>query len=163
MAFTFESAQYALQKSNRVNTSRIAPPNVASGTVEFAVIPYTLAATEAGTNTIGLDVLPAGAIPIPQLSSVTCSADPGTTLTLDIGTAANPDGWADGIVLSAGGKVECASATMPAWLAATPITADTDPTESGTGNAAVYATVASADTLTVSVVLYFVLAFKRAR
>lgn len=155
---SFDTTLYGQQKAARTNTSRLAPPNVGSGDVEFAVIPYALAGTEAAADTINLTVLPGGVIPIPSLSHVVCSADPGTTLTLDIGTAANADGWADGIVLSAGGKVECASATMPAWLAQTTVVPDT-----GSGNAVVYATVASANTLTAAVVLYFVLAYKLGR
>lgn len=155
---TFNSDQYLLQVSTRANPSRLAPPNVASGDVQFAVIPYTLAGTETAADIINLTVLPQGAIPIPQLSSVVCSADPGTTLTLDIGTAANPDGWADGIVLSAGGKVECASATMPAWLTQTPIVPDT-----AKGTADVYATVASDASLNAAVVLTFTLAYKLGR
>lgn len=146
------------QDPARANTSRLADANIASGDVEFAVIPYTLKGTEAATDTIKLCVLPAGCIPVPQLSSVTCSADPGTTLTLDIGTVADPDGWADGITMSNGGKVECASATMPAWLA--PTLLEPDPVS---GNAVVSAIVDSAAALTASVVLYFTLAFKRGR
>lgn len=153
---TFETSQYALEKATRANTSRNAPANIASGRVEYANIAYTLAGTEAANDIINLMVIPAGMIPIPQLSSVTCSADPGTTLTLKIGTAADDDGWANGIVLSAGGQVACTNTNIPAWVAQTPIVPDT-----GVGNAVVKATVASANTLTASVVLYFVLAFKR--
>jgi hypothetical protein len=155
---TFETSHYAASKPDRTNSSRLAPANVASGQVEFAVIPYTLAGSEAANDIINLGILPEDVIPVPQLSRVVCSADPGTTLTLDIGTADNTDGWADGIVLSSGGVVECASATMPAWLAATALVPD-----SGKGDAVVYATVASANTLTAAVVLYFVLAYKRGR
>jgi hypothetical protein len=152
---TFDSTQYTAQKADRTNTSRLASPNVSSGDVQYAMIPYTLAGTEAAADIINLCVLPSGVIPVPALSRVVCSADPGTTLTVDIGTADNADGWADGIVLSAGGIVECASATMPAWLAKTTLVPDT-----GSGNAVVYATVASAASLTASVVLYFLLAYK---
>lgn len=155
---TFNSAQYALQVSTRANPSRLAPPNVASGDVQYAVIPYALAGTEDVADIVNLCVLPQGAIPIPQLSNVVCSADPGTTLTLDIGTAANPDGWADGIVLSSGGQVACTNTAIPAWVTQTPIVPDT-----GKGTADVYATVASASTLTADVVLTFTLAYKLGR
>jgi hypothetical protein len=153
---TFETTQYALQKATRTNTSRNATANIASGRVEYANIAYPLAGTEAAADIINLTVLPAGVIPLPQLSSVTCSADPGTTLTLKVGTAADDDGWANGIVLSAGGQVPCTNTNIPAWVAQTPLVADT-----GVGNAIVKATVASASTLTAAVVLYFVLAYKR--
>lgn len=154
---TFNSAIYLEQKEPRVNPSRLATPNVVSGDVEFALIPYTLAGTEAGTDTINLCLLPHDCIPLPMLSKV-FSADPGTTLTLDIGNADNPDGWADGITLSSGGLIEFTSGTAPAWLAKTPLVAD-----SNSGNAAIYATVASAASLTASVVLYFLLAWKRGK
>jgi hypothetical protein len=157
---TFTTSHFDAQNEARANPSRLAAANVGSGDVEFAVIPYTLVGTEeeSTADTIRLGLLPAGAIPVPQLSSVTCSAAPGAALVVDIGTADNTDGWADGIVLTAGGKVQCASATMPAWLAPTPLVAD-----AGSGNAAVYVTVATATTLTPGVTLYFTLAFKRAR
>ena len=93
---TFASAQYALQKSDRANTSRNAPENITSGTVEFAVIPYTLAGTEAAADIINLCVLPAGVIPIPSLSHVVCVTDPGTAFTVKIGTAGDDDGWVSG-------------------------------------------------------------------
>lgn len=154
---TFTTALFDAQDTARANTSRLAAPNIASGEIEFARIPYTLAGTEAANDVIKLGVLPAGAIPIPQLSEV-FSADPGTTLTLDVGTADDPNGFADTIVLSAGGKVNFTSGTAPAWLTQTPVVPD-----SGSGNAVLYATVKSANTLTASVVLYFLIAFKRGR
>jgi hypothetical protein len=154
----FNTSLYDLQKPDRVNPSRLARQNIASGTVEFAVIPYTLAGTEAANDTINLMVLPEDCIPIPALSSVVCGADPGTTLTMDIGTTADPDGWADGIVLSSGGQVACTNTAIPAWVTQTPITPD-----AGSGNAVVRATVASASSLTAAVVLTFILAFKRGR
>ena len=73
-----------------------------------------------------------------------------------MGTAADTDGWIDGITLSSGGTVEAMSGTFPAFTAATPLAADT-----GSGNAVVYATLASVSTLTASVILYFYLAYKR--
>ena len=171
MPTTFTTTQYDAQASGRANPSRLAAANVSSGEVEFAVIPYTLAGTEAADDVINLCLAPAGAIPIPQLCSVTASADPATTdetdpenpvtgeLTLDIGTAANPDGLADGIDLSAGGKVSAESGTAPAWLVPTALVAD-----SGSGNAIVYATVATAaGVITAGAKLYFTLAFKRGR
>ena len=157
---TFASAQYALQKSDRANTSRNAPENITSGTVEFAVIPYTLAGTEAAADIINLCVLPAGVIPIPSLSHVVCVTDPGTAFTVKIGTAGDDDGWAAAVATTVAGKVECcaASATQPAWLTQTPLVADT-----GSGNAIVYATVSTATSITATTVIEFVLAFKRGR
>jgi hypothetical protein len=156
---TFTTSQFDSQTPSRANTSRNAQPNITSGTVEYAVIQYSLAGTEAAADIIKLCLWPAGVIPIPSLSKVTCGADPGTTLTMDVGTVADPDGFADGLVLSAGGQIEFGSSSpMPAWLAQTPLVAD-----AGTGNAEVYATVVSANTLTAATVLTFTLAYKRNR
>ena len=155
---TFNSTEYTAQGESRANPSRLGDPNISSGSVEFAIVPYTLAGTEAATDTINLCLLPRDCIPVPALSKVVC-ADPGTTLTLDIGTSNDADGFADGIVLSAGGQVEFGtSSPLPAWLAQTPLVPDT-----GSGNAVIKATVVSAASLTASVVLYFVLAWKRGR
>lgn len=157
---TFTSAHYALQDPTRANPSRLAPANVSSGEVQFALIPYALAGTEDVADIIELCLLPADAIVIPQLSNVTCSADPGTTLTLDIGNAQNPDGAADGIVLSSGGQVPFTNTAIPAWVAATPLVEDV---EGGDLNTLIFATVASANTLTAAVVLYFCIAYKLGR
>lgn len=153
---TFETTQFAAQDPTRENTSRNAPSNISSGTVEYATIQYTLAGTEAAADIVNLCVLQPGVIPLPSLSKVTCGADPGTTLTLDIGSSNDADGFADGITLSSGGQVEFTSGTAPAWLTPTPLAAD-----SGKGYTTIYATVASAATLTAAVVLTFTIAFKR--
>lgn len=155
---SFDTTHYAKQKPTRANTSRNATENVADGQVEFAVIPYTIAGTEATNDTINLCVLPAGVIPVPQLSKINHSADPGTTLVVDVGTAADADGWIDGVTCSAGGQVEAGSGTVPAWLVPTPLVADT-----GSGNAVVVATLASVSSLTAGVIVYFTLAYKRNR
>lgn len=151
---TFETSLYAAQKPDRSNPSRFAAANLAGGEISFARCSYTLLGTEGAADIINLLELPEGASVVPQLSSVTCSADPGTTLTIDIGTAANADGFADGIVLSSGGQVAFTNTAIPADVAPTKLVAD-----SGEKNATVYATVASANTLTADVVLYFVIAY----
>lgn len=159
---SFDTAHYALQVPTRANTSVAAPSNVSSGEIEFATIPYVLTSgtDEAANDTINLCILPAGCIPVPQMSSITCDADPGTAFTVDVGTAANTDGWGDGVALTTAGKVEfCAAAhTAPAWLVPTPLVADT-----GSGNAVVYATVMTSTAPTAGVILNFVLAYKRGR
>lgn len=159
---TFTTSIYDEQNESRANPSRLATPNVVSGDVEFAIVPYTLTSgtDEAADDIIKLCVLPADVIPIPSLSSITCDADPGTAFTVDVGTAANDDGWGDGVALTTAGKVEfCAAAhTQPAWLAKTPLVEDT-----GSGNAIVYATVKTATSPTAGVILYFTLAYKRGK
>jgi hypothetical protein len=159
---TFETSHYAASKPDRTNSSRLAPANVASGQIEFAVIPYVLTSgtDEAADDIINLCILPEDVIPIPQLSSITCDSDPGTAFTVDVGTADNVDGWGDGVALTTAGKVEfCAAAhTQPAWLAATPLAPDT-----GKGDAVVFATVKTSTSPTAGVTLYFTLAYKRGR
>lgn len=106
---------------------------------------YTLVGTEAANDTIQVIDLPAGATLDPENLKVTC-ADPGTTLTMDIGDSANPDRYADGITLSNGGQIAATSGTMPEAVATPYVT---------TAKSRVYATVASAATLTAGVVLVF--------
>lgn len=157
---SYDTAVYATQKLARANPSRLADPNIASGTVEFAVVPYTLTGSEIATDIINLMLIPSGAIPVPQLSRVTCE-DPGTALTFDIGTAADSDGWGRAVAAPAGGNISFADATNPqaAWIAPTPIVADSG----GSGTALVRAAVTTATALTANTVIYFLLAWKRFR
>jgi hypothetical protein len=65
---------------------------------------------------------PVGAYLVPKLSSVYCVTDPGTALTLDIGTPDDPDKFADALALTTagttGGAVNfSASGTAPAAIA----------------------------------------------
>lgn len=159
---TFNSTLYDAQKPTRTNTTRLADPNKASGSVEFAVIPYTCAGTEAAADIINLCILPAGIIPVPQLSSIT-SVDPSAnTLVIDVGTAEDADGWGRSVNQAAGGQNGFTSggvAALPAWLAPTAIAADT-----GSGNVVVFATIATASGVPdAGDVLYFLLAYKRGR
>lgn len=158
---TFNSAIFLEQKETRVNPSRLATPNVASGDVQFAVIPYTIAGTEVTGDIINLCLLPHGAIPMPMLSKVVTGAAPAPegSLVIDVGDADNPDGFTDGLDISVGGAfMFTAGGTAPAWVAPTPIVAD-----SNSGNALIYATLADVDTSVTDAVLYFVLAWKLAR
>jgi hypothetical protein len=158
-----ESRSFTISGNNVASSpSRLAPDNVASGEVEFAVIPYTLVGSggEAANDIINLGLLPAGAIPLPHLSKCICAADPGTALTVEVGTAASATGYAAAVAMTVQGEVPfcLAGGTMPGWLAQTPIVPDT-----GSGNAVVFATITTATALTAGVVVYFVLAYKRGR
>lgn len=159
MPTTFTTAHYDLQKSTRTNPSRNATAGIAGGEIKYAIVPYTLTSgtDEAADDIIQLCKLPAGATPVPLLSFAYCDADPGTALTVDVGTAANTDGWGDGIAMTAAGIIEfCAAAhTAPAWLVPTPLVADT-----GTGEAIVYATVVTSTSPVAGVNVYFVLAYR---
>lgn len=127
------------------------PANINGKLPLVETITYTLLSTEAANDTIQLFDLPAGCVIIPNLCSVTC-ADPGTTLTLDIGDALDTDRYADDIVLSAGGNVNFAS-TLPVPAG---ITTPYCPTASSR----VYATVKTAASLTAAVVLNFSIAYR---
>jgi hypothetical protein len=155
----FTTELYDDQNESRVNTSRLAV-QVMPDEILYKIVRYTTTTgtDEAAADTILLCELPAGCIPIPHLSSIVCAADPGTALTLDIGTAANPDGWGDAVALTVLGMVPfcLAGGTMPAWLTPTPLVADT-----GSGNATVYATVDTATSPDPGVNIDFVLAYKK--
>ena len=126
----------------------------ANGKLTFATANVTIPSTTAANdilNIIPAGLLPIGAVVVPQLCSVT-SADPGTTLTLDIGFAANPDAYADGITLSAGGQIAFTSGTLPAAV--------TTPVRIETAADAIYATVMTAATITDATVLTFLIAYR---
>lgn len=154
MPNTYYTNNYNAQKETRANPARLADANVASGSVEFAVVPYPVVALAVG-DVIFVGLIPAGSIPVPQLSDVTSTASVGS-VQLDLGTAEDPDGWAKSITLAAG-KVAATAGTSPAWLAPTKLAAD-----AGSGNVAVYATVATGSA-SVGATLYFTLAYKRNR
>lgn len=125
-----------------------------SGDLKVAKSTYTLTGSEADTETIGVVKLPAGARVIPELSSVYTSADPGTTLALDIGYEANADGLSDNLVLSAvaGGSLRFdESGSVPAAMFTDEIVAE--------GGEWVQATFMSPASLTASVKLRFVVAY----
>lgn len=121
------------------------------GLLLFATAIVTTTAAMAANDTIQLFDLPPQAVVVPQLSHVTCSADPGTTLTLDVGDAGDADRYADGVVLSSGGQVAFCSATMPAAVA-TPY----KPTET----TRIVAKIDSAASVTADVKLVFTVAYR---
>jgi hypothetical protein len=153
----YETAVFAASKPDRANPSRLAPPNNASGNVEFVRCKYTILGTEQAGELIKLCILPVEAIPLPQLSSA-YNAVTGA-FVVDIGTAADPDGWADGLALTAAGRKEFTSSSpAPAWLEPTPIVADVGSLNKS-GSAEVYATIVTATTPTAGVVIQFLLAY----
>lgn len=150
---TFTSDIAAAFATNRVSTG-VRNGDDANGKLTVATAQVTLtSATDAADilTLIPAGLLPIGAVVVPQLSSVTCS-DPGTTLTLDIGYAANPDAYADGIVLSAGGQIAFTSGTLPAAV--------TTPVRIEGAADAIYATVMTASTITDATVLTFLIAYR---
>lgn len=116
---------------------------------------YTLLGTEAGTEIIRICRNPVRAKLVPHLSAVCCD-DPGTTLTLDIGDAENPDRYADAIVLSAGGTVLLSSVSCLQTVDPIVTSDDADDDQ----GAWIYATVNSAASLTAGADLRFKLVFQ---
>lgn len=119
----FSSTIYTAQ--NTALTQNYEAPSAVDfvGTVRVARVAITTTAGMADADTFNLVYLPAGAVVVPSMSKVQCSADPGTTLVLDIGTSSDTDAFADGIVLSSGGAIAfdanvCAQAHAPAALTA---------------------------------------------
>ena len=148
----FKSATIVRQE--QLSASAQAEPSNMNGKLPLIQrVSYTLLGSEAANDTIELFDLPAGAVIVPQDSSVTC-LDPGTTLTLDIGDSADTDRYADGIIMSAGGIVNfCSTAatTMPAAVA-TPF--------APTATTRIVAKLDTAATLTAGVVLYFSIVYR---
>ena len=151
MAALTDTSLYTAQATALLDGSeRPSRTGTTGGTVKVLRAQYTTTGSEAANDTFNLCYLPPGASLLRGLSTVTC-VDPGTTLTLDIGTSSNADLYADGIVLSSGGTIGFGSA-----VAGT--AGDLAPTEV-TDNSAVIVTIASANTITASVVLYFAVAY----
>jgi hypothetical protein len=126
------------------------PASLTGGTLKCLLATYTTTGAEATSDTFSLCYLPKGAVVSRGDSYVSC-VDPGTTLTLDIGTSANADVYADGIVLSTGGTVTFGS-TLAGTAGDLAFVATTDNTQ-------VIVTLASADTVTASKVIYFTIAY----
>jgi hypothetical protein len=68
--------------------------------IYYVRIPYVLAGTEAAADTLNLFRACKGWKLIPELSKI-IHDDCGTTLTIDIGDATDPDRYADGVDLAA--------------------------------------------------------------
>ena len=98
----------------------------ACGIVLFATAKVTIPATPTVDDTITIipaELLPVGAVVIPQLSSVYLATDPGTALTLDIGLVSDPDCYSDGLALTVAATASATGAvsfdkcgTAPAYL-----------------------------------------------
>lgn len=153
MAALTDTSLYTAQVSGGSDASERPtrnPTNLNGGTLKCLMATYTTTGSEAGNDTFNLCRLPKGAVVSRGNSFVSC-VDPGTTLTLDIGTSSNADVYADGIVLSSGGTIGFGSAVAgTAGDLAPAVTTD---------NQTVIVTIASANTVTASTVLYFTVAY----
>lgn len=147
MAALVDSSLYTAQASALLDGSeRPSRTGTTGGTLKVLRATYTTTGSEAANDTFNLCYLPKGASLARGPSSVSSIAT-GTTLTLDIGTSANADVYADGIVMTSGGTIRFGST-----VAGT--AGDLAPTVT-TDNSVVIVTIASANTVTAGVVLYF--------
>jgi len=175
---TTSTTTYLAQAVNRVasgssngpNPTRLLDSNIVSGTVEFAIIPYTVpsASLPALNDIVNLCVLPADCIPIPALSKAYTTVSPGATLTVKIGSSEVANGYCEGLVL--GGLVgdigfsKNGVSTQGAWTAATDLKPDvTNAANINNGTTIIMTVTTGAATLTANSVIYFMLAYKRGK
>ena len=89
----------------------------AGGILTIYNVEVACGASVAANDTFQLIDLPPGAVIVPELSSITASGDPGTTLTIDVGDSGDPDRYCDGAnlgALSAAGVVQFLAPAIPA-------------------------------------------------
>lgn len=147
----FKSDLITTKESANISDKIITPPYRDGADIRYKRAVITLAGTEVAGDTFQLVDLPVGATVIPQLCTVTCSADPGTTLTLKVGGGGNSDRYAENISLNAGGQVPFTNASAMPAAVANPFTT--------TETSRVLATVLTANTLTANVKLVFLIAY----
>lgn len=102
--------------------SRTADSTKIAGNLYIAAGTYDLTAAAAATETIDIVRLPKGAMVLTGLSHIILD-NPGTLLTADLGyvydsgstETSDPDGYADALVLSSGGKVFFDANKGTAW------------------------------------------------
>jgi 3D (Asp-Asp-Asp) domain-containing protein len=122
-----------------------------AGKVRYATVEYTLAGTEAATDTINLATLKVGAKVIPHLSEVYVE-NPGTALVFDIGDAGDADRYVDGLTVSAGGFFRWSEGGTAAATANSLY-------EIASGNEDIVLTVGTATSLTADQDLLFLIAY----
>lgn len=121
-----------------------------SANLRFVYATIIIGSALAANDILELATLPQGARVLPHLSSAICHADPGTALVLDIGTSADVDRFADGLVLSSGGSVPFTTPAIPAGVTASARLA---------AATLVYATVMTATTITDNSKITFAVAY----
>lgn len=87
------------------------------GDLRFYNVEVAFTSGVTANDTFQLFDLPPGAVIVPELSKIIASGDPGTTLTMDVGDAGDPDRYCDGAnlgALSAAGVVEFTAPAIPA-------------------------------------------------
>jgi len=151
---TFKSTLVTKQQAARTKPSAgLRNGDEAFGILMIATASVTIPDTLAVNDILEIippELIPVGAVVVPQLCSCT-SPDPGTTLTIDVGDAVDPDRYADGIVLSNGLQVGFCSALPIPDAVANPFRL--------TEQAVIQATVKSASSIT-NTVLTFIIAYR---
>ncbi len=94
----FSTVEYAAQLAARSNGAAMRTP--ADGTALAFRASYTLTGAEADGDTLGIALLPAGAVLLPSRSSLLMTGSLSSSWLLRIGTAARIDGW---LYLAGGG------------------------------------------------------------
>ncbi len=128
---TFKTDIYNEQDASRVNPSRLLNADKVSGDVQWAAIPYVIDGDEVQGDVIKLGILPAGVIPVPQLSKID-SPLLNPYLLISVGTAADADGWC----VDAQTGSDADSFPPGVWRVPTVLAPDT-----GSGNTEILATI----------------------
>lgn len=114
----------------------------------------TLPSGVAANDTFQLVDEPPGYVFVPELSSLSADGDPGTTLTWDIGYAGNADVYCDGANLGGLSAAGTIMVTAPAQPEAT------FTVNRGTATRRIFATAATAGTVTAGVKIKHNLVFR---
>jgi hypothetical protein len=125
------------------------------GDLRFYNVEVLTTTGTAANDTFQLFDLPPGCVIVPELSKITASGDPGTTLTIDVGDSGDPDRYCDGAnlgALSAAGVVEFLAPAIPAAV----LTAYR-PTET----TRIYATAATAGTVSAVTLKFSIVVRKK--
>lgn len=153
---SFNTPLYNAQIGTAGQTPAVSYPlaEYVAGKVRYAIVPYSLAGTEATNDLLYLVKLKIGAVVIPSLSRIVCE-DPGTALTLDIGFLSNPDALCDGAALTTAHDVSFTLAPSVTATAAqyvpVPIASSAD--------SVIYATIVLATVPTAGAKLLFLIAY----
>lgn len=152
---TFNSPRYASQVGSAGGSPASGYPlaKLSAGKKRIAVVPYTLAGTEAASDIINLIRLKPGAVVIPSESRIVCE-DPGTALTIDVGFASNDDALCDGAALTTAHDVTFTSAASVTATAQQYV-----PAALAVGDEVIFATVRTATSLTAGAKLLFLIAY----
>lgn len=161
MPTAFSTTVAAAQLAGKTNLGSRPDATLNGGAEEVLAVrvQYQMLDSEVTSDTIDLIELPVGAQILPYLCRTSISGDPGTTLTLNIGTTGDVDAFAAVLVLSAG---VAAAWTLPSEPAAQLILQRIGGTALGTDQM-VRATFATISTLSNTRLLTFDIVYTLAR